>query len=123
MPELSGAMQSDMHTQWLERDIARYQTQWHYRLALPASCMVYVIFAIPLSLYVTRRAYGGTMALTIILAIHMVLLSSVALALGESGNMAPALSAWSPVMVFACIGCWLMWRRSSGRALWPLFGR
>ncbi len=122
MPDLSGAMKSDMHSQWLERDLARYQTQWHYRLALPASCMVYVIFALPLSLFVTRRAHGGTMALTIILAIHLVLLSSVALALGESGNMAPAIAAWSPVMLFALIGGWLMWRRSSGRALWPLFG-
>ncbi|MFM2170401.1 MAG: hypothetical protein RI957_630 [Verrucomicrobiota bacterium] len=120
MPDLRGAMHADMHTQWLERDLARYQTQWHYRLALPASCLVYVMFALPLSLFVTRSSHGGTMALTIILAIHMVLLTSVALALGESGNMPPALAAWSPIAVFAALGIWLMRRRSAGRALWPL---
>lgn len=122
MPDLSGAMNADMQAKWLQRDFVRYQTQWHYRLALPVSCFVYVMFALPLSLYVTRRAHGAAIAITIILAIHLVLLTSVALALGESGNISPAVAAWSPIVLFAALGGWLMRRRSSGRALWPLLG-
>jgi len=122
MPDLSGMMHSDLSAQWLERDLARYATQWHYRLALPMTCLVYVVFALPLSLFVTRRAHGGTMALTILLAILLVLLSSVALALGEAGNVPPLWAAWTPVVFFTVVGCWLMGRRASGRALWPLFG-
>lgn len=122
MPDLSGMIHSDLSAQWLERDLARYATQWHYRLALPMTCLVYVCFALPLSLFVTRRPHGGTMAFTIMLAIGMVLLSSVALALGEAGNVPPLWAAWLPVVLFLIVGCWLMRRRSSGRALWPLIG-
>jgi lipopolysaccharide export LptBFGC system permease protein LptF len=62
------------------------------------------------------------MAMTIIFAIHLVLFTSVALALGESGNLSPQLAAWLPIGFFALLGCWLMQRRVAGRALWPLFG-
>lgn len=122
VPDLSGMMRSDLSAQWLEMDISRYATQWHYRFALPMTCLVYVMFAIPLSLFVTRRAHGGSIAVTIILAIHLVLFTSVALALGESGNLSPLLAAWAPVSLFAIFGFWLMKRRVEGRALWPLFG-
>lgn len=122
MPDLSGMMHAEVKAEWLKQDSARYATQWQYRMALPATCLVYVMFAVPLSLFVTRRAHGGTMALTIVLAIHLVLFTSVALALGESGNLSPVAAAWSPVAFFGLLGCWLMKRRMAGRALWPLFG-
>lgn len=121
VPDLSGMMRTDMSAEWLELDRSRYATQWHYRFALPMTCLVYVMFAIPLSLFVTRRAHGGSIAVTIILAIHLVLFTSVALALGESGNLSPMLAAWLPVILFALLGYWLMKRRVDGRALWPLF--
>jgi lipopolysaccharide export system permease protein len=122
MPDLSGMIHTEVKAEWLKQDSARYATQWHYRMALPSTCLVYVMFAVPLSLFVTRRAHGGTMALTIVMAIHLVLFTSVALALGESGNLSPALAAWVPVALFGLLGCWLMKRRMAGRALWPLFG-
>ncbi len=122
MPDISGMMRAEVNAEWLRQDSSRYATQWYYRMALPTTCLVYVMFAVPLSLFVTRRAHGGTMALTIVLAIHLVLFTSVALALGESGNMSPFLAASLPVVVFASLGGWLMKRRMSGRALWPLFG-
>ena len=111
-----------MSAQWLDRDLARYKTQWHYRVALPFTCLMYAAFALPLSIFVTRRPHGATMAVTIILAIASVLLSSVSLALGESGNISPLLAAWTPIALFVFLGIWLMRRRARGRALWPLFG-
>jgi lipopolysaccharide export system permease protein len=83
---------------------------------------MYAAFALPLSMFVTRRPHGATMAVTIVLAILSVLLSSVSLALGESGNIAPFLAAWLPIVLFAALGVWLMRRRVRGRALWPIIG-
>jgi lipopolysaccharide export system permease protein len=122
VPDLTSMRRSDMSEAGMEEDYSRYTTQWHYRFSLPMTCLVYVMFAVPMSLFVTRRAHGGSMAMTIIFAIHLVLFTSVALALGESGNLSPQLAAWLPIGLFALLGCWLMQRRVAGRALWPLFG-
>jgi lipopolysaccharide export system permease protein len=122
VPDLSGIQGTISGAEWQSQDVARYSTQWHYRFSLPLTCLVYVMFAVPMTLYVTRRASGAAMAVTIILAIQLVLFSTVALALGESGNLSPKLAAWGPVVFFALLGMWLMNRRSSGRPLWPIVG-
>ncbi len=122
VPDLSGMQGQLSSAEWQSQDVARYSTQWHYRFSLPLTCLVYVMFAVPMTLYVTRRASGAAMAVTIILAIQLVLLSTVALAMGESGNLSPKAAAWGPVLCFAVLGIWLMRRRSSGRPLWPLLG-
>ena len=122
VPDLMDLMRSDMSAEWQGRDPVRYATQWHYRWAQPLSCLVYVILAVPLSLFVTRRASGGGLAVAIGLAILMVVMTTVLLALGESNNMSPALAVWSPVALFSVVGVCLMKRRISGRPLWPLFG-
>lgn len=111
MPDLSGMMLREPSEPWLQRDYARYATQWHYRMALPVSCLLYVMIAIPFCFYVTRRPRGGAMAITMIVTILHVLISSVALALGESGNMTPMLAAWLPVAFFAFFGAWMMRQR------------
>jgi lipopolysaccharide export LptBFGC system permease protein LptF len=122
VPDLSGMQGQLSSAEWQSQDVARYATQWHYRFSLPLTCLVYAMFAVPMTLYVTRRASGAAMAITIILAIQLVLLSTVALAMGESGNLSPKAAAWGPVLCFAVLGIWLMRRRSSGRPLWPLLG-
>jgi LPS export ABC transporter permease LptG len=111
MPDLSGMMLREPSEPWLQRDYSRYATQWHYRMALPVSCLLYVMIAIPFCFYVTRRPRGGAMAITMIVTILHVLISSVALALGESGNMTPMLAAWLPVALFAIFGAWMMRQR------------
>jgi lipopolysaccharide export system permease protein len=111
MPDLSGMMLREPSEPWLQRDYSRYATQWHYRMALPVSCLLYVMIAIPFCFYVTRRPRGGAMAITMIVTILHVLISSVALALGEAGNMTPMLAAWLPVVLFAIFGVWMMRQR------------
>ena len=122
VPDLMDLIRSDMSAEWQGRDPARYATQLHYRWAQSLSCLVYVILAVPLSLYVTRRASGSGLAVAIGLAILMVVVTTVLLALGESNNMSPVLAVWSPVAIFSLVGICLMKRRISGRPLWPPFG-
>jgi LPS export ABC transporter permease LptG len=122
LPDLTSMLRSVPGGDWMEGDYPRYATQWHYRLALPVTCLMYGLFAVPMALFVTRRAHGGSVAGIILLAIVSVLFSSVGLALGESGHVSPMLAAWSPVCFFALLGIWMMCRRCAGRPLWPVFG-
>jgi LPS export ABC transporter permease LptG len=111
MPDLSGMMRQDSSEPWLLRDYSRYATQWHYRMAMPASCLLYVMIAIPFCYYVTRRPRGGAIAITMIVAILHVLISSVSLALGESGHVEPVMAAWMPVGCFALVSSVIMRQR------------
>lgn len=95
-----------------------YLTQWHYRLALPFSCLVTVLLATPLGIHFSRRGSGGGVFLAVALSAMMLLVSSISLALGEAGILRPVLAAWLPNISFALIGFYLFRRRISGRPIY-----
>lgn len=95
-----------------------YLTHWHYRWALPFACLVTVLLAAPLSIHFSRRGSGGGVFLAIVLSALMLLSSNVALALGESGLVKPALAAWLPNLLFGSVGIYLFHRRLSGRPIY-----
>jgi LPS export ABC transporter permease LptG len=100
-----------------------YLTHWHYRWALPFACLVTVLLAAPLSIHFSRRGPGGGVFLAIVLSALMLLSSNVALALGESGLVTPALAAWLPNLIFGLIGIYLFHRRLSGRPIYESLRR
>lgn len=97
---------------------APYLTHWHYRWSLPCACLITVFLAAPLSIHFSRRGAGGGIFLAIVLSALMLLASNIALAIGESGLLAPALSAWLPNLAFGSIGLYLFQRRLSGRPIY-----
>jgi LPS export ABC transporter permease LptG len=99
-------------------DPAPYRTQWHYRWALPLGCLVTVLLATPLGIHFSRRGAGGGMFLAVILSGLMLLLTSISVALGESGTFMPAHAAWLPDLIFALLGFYLFHRRISGQPIY-----
>lgn len=98
-------------------DAAPYLTQWHYRWALPFSCLVTVLLATPLGIHFSRRAPVGGIFLAIALSALMLLFTTISLAFGEAGTLRPALAAWLPNLAFALIGLYFFHRRISGQPL------
>lgn len=97
---------------------AAYLTQWHYRWALPFTCLVTVLLATPLSIHFSRRGPGGGVFLAVVLSALLLVLSSVTLALGESATINPVLAAWLPNIVFTLVGLYLYQRRIAGRPIY-----
>lgn len=97
---------------------APYLTQWHYRWALPFSCLVTVLLATPLAIHFSRRGPGGGIFLAVVLSALMLLLSSIVLAVGEAGIMSPVIAAWLPNAVFALLAVYLYHRRIAGRPIY-----
>jgi lipopolysaccharide export system permease protein len=95
-----------------------YLTQWHYRWALPFTCLVTVLLATPLGIHFSRRGAGGGVFLAVALSALMMLLGSISLALGESGIIQPMLAAWLPNITFTLVGFYLFHRRISGRPIY-----
>jgi LPS export ABC transporter permease LptG len=99
-------------------DPAPYLTQWHYRWALPFTCIVTVLLATPLAIHFSRRGAGGGVFLAVVLSALMLLVSSIILAFGEAGTLPPAAAAWLPNLAFTILGLYLFRRRITGRPIY-----
>lgn len=104
-------------------DPAPYQTQWHYRWALPFTCLVTVLLATPLAVHFARRGPGGGVFLAVVLSALMLLFSSISLALGEAGIIRPLHAAWAPNLAFALLGLYLFRRRITGQPIYLVLRR
>jgi LPS export ABC transporter permease LptG len=102
---------------------APYLTQWHYRWALPFSCLVTVLLATPLAIHFSRRGPGGGIFLAVVLSALMLLLSSIILAFGEAGIIHPVAAAWMPNTAFALLAIYLYHRRITGRPIYHILRR
>ncbi len=99
-------------------DSAPYLSQWHYRWALPFTCLITVLLATPLGIHFSRRGPGAGIFLAVVLSAVMLLVSNVILALGEAGTLHPALAAWLPNILFGLIGGYLFRLRITGRPIY-----
>lgn len=122
IPDLNSWLQSNERIGYFA-DPAPYLTQWHYRWALPLGCLVTVLLATPLGVHFSRRGAGGGVFLAVFLSGLMLLLTSISVALGESGTLHPAHAAWLPNVIFALLGIYLFHRRVSGQPIYLVLRR
>ena len=104
-------------------DASPYLTQWHYRWALPFTCLVTVLLATPFAIHFSRRGSGGGVFIAVVLSALMLLFSNISLAMGEAGALRPVFAAWLPNVIFGLLGVYLFHRRLSGRPIYRAFMR
>ena len=100
-------------------DPAPYRTQWHYRWALPLGCSGHAC-CWPRRWASTFRgvARAAECSSQCILSGLMLLLTSISVALGESGRLCPAHAAWLPNFDFCASRVYLFHRRISGQPIY-----
>jgi lipopolysaccharide export system permease protein len=83
-------------------------TKLHGRFAGPCTCLVVVLIAVPFAAASGRRnVFVGVAASLLIFFVYFVL-QQFGFAVGEAGRVVPWLAAWSPNLVFATAGFWMM---------------
>jgi lipopolysaccharide export system permease protein len=120
IPELNSWLISPLAKQ-MTANLPAYLTHWHYRWALPISCLVTVLLAVPLSIHFSRRGGGSGIFLAVVLSVMMLFISTITLALGESGSLLPMVAAWLPNILFSGLGLYLYHRRITGRPIYQTF--
>jgi lipopolysaccharide export LptBFGC system permease protein LptF len=95
--------------------LAPFRTHLHYRLALPWTCLVVVCIAAPLGIGYSRRGVLSSVASAVFLVFSMNFLVHLFLALGEGDRVSPWAAAWTPNLLFAAIGLYLLYLRASNR--------
>jgi LPS export ABC transporter permease LptG len=122
IPDLNSWLQTNAGNETMFSP-APYLTQWHYRWAQPAICLVTVLLAAPLGIHFSRRGSTGGVAVAVLLCGGLMFLTNISLSLGEAGYLPPALAAWLPNLVFALIGLYLFHRRIAGRPIYQTLRR
>ncbi|ACH40400.1 lipopolysaccharide ABC transporter, membrane protein LptF [Citrifermentans bemidjiense Bem] len=103
-----------------QKEIISRDLEYHSRLALPFSCFVFTLLAIPLGIQNRRsgKAAGFSLSIGVILLYYVTL--SAFDTLGERGTLPPLLAGWSPNLIFLLAGAYLFKKTSDEERL-PIF--
>lgn len=121
IPDLNSWLLTNRDVQWADK--LPYLTHRHSRWAQPFICLVTVLIAAPLGIVFSRRGASGGIALAVFLCGGMLFLSTVALALGESGYLPPLVAAWLTNVSFGLVALILFHRRMTGQPIYQTIRR
>ncbi len=91
-------------------DVKKLQVDLAVKLALPAACLVIVLFGAPLAMSNPRAGAAMGVAISLGTTILYLLLINLSKAIGATGVVDPTLSAWIPNGIFLVLGLWLFAR-------------
>jgi lipopolysaccharide export system permease protein len=95
------------HPQLKPNEAAWIYTHLHGRLAMPWTCLVVVLIALPFGAPSGRRNAFVGVASSIFIVLAFLVLTRVGLALGTGGHLPPWVAGWLPNIVFSTAGLWL----------------
>jgi lipopolysaccharide export system permease protein len=100
----------DSHPNLSEETVARYQVDFHYRLAMPWTCLVVALLGIPFGTETGRKGalMGVTLSISMFFALYVAI--NFGMALGKNGMIPPWVAGWGPNIMFLTIGCVLVYR-------------
>lgn len=95
-------------------DAKRYLLELHNRFALPASCLVLMLMAVPLGADSRRGGKSAGIVLTILLAFVYYFLSATGTALGHQSKLPAFIAVWTANLIFGGMGIFLLWQMTTG---------
>ena len=99
------------------KELLSMQLEYHSRLALPFSCFVFTLLAMPLGIQNRRSGKAAGFSISIgILLLYYVALSAFK-ALGERMILPPPLACWAPNLVFLVLAVYLFYKTAAEEPL------
>jgi len=91
-------------------DVVRLKVQLQRKLAVPVVTLVMAVLAIPFSLTAGKRGAVTGIAVAVGIAGVYEVVSRLFESMGNLSQLPPALAAWSPDLIFAMLGAYLILR-------------
>jgi lipopolysaccharide export system permease protein len=99
------------------KQVLAMRLEFHSRLALPFSCFVFTLLAMPLGIQNRRSGKAAGFSLSIgILLLYYIALSTFK-TLGEKAILSPALSCWAHNLIFLALALYLFKKTASEQPL------
>ena len=89
-------------------DVVRLKVQLQRKLAVPVVTLVMAVLAIPFSLSAGKRGAVTGIAVAVGIAGVYEVVSRLFESMGNLSQLPPALAAWSPDLIFAMLGAYLI---------------
>jgi len=89
-------------------DVVRLRVQLQKKLAFPIITLVMAVLAIPFSLSAGRRGAIAGVAVAVGIAVVYWTVAGLFEAMGNINQLPPVLAAWSPDLIFALVGGYLV---------------
>ncbi len=93
-----------------DHDLRQYQLQLHLKIAVPLASLVFAFVGAPLGIQSHRSATSIGFGLSVIIIFIYYIMLTFGSALGQSGQLPPALAAWLQNIILGVAGLILIWR-------------
>jgi LPS export ABC transporter permease LptF/LPS export ABC transporter permease LptG len=89
-------------------DVVRLRVQLNKKLSFPLITLIMAVLAVPFSLTAAKKGAITGVAVAVGIAVVYTVVSRLFEAMGDLSQLPPALAAWSPDLIFALVGAYLI---------------
>ena len=89
-------------------DVVRLRVQLNKKLSFPLITLIMAVLAVPFSLSAAKKGAITGVAVAVGIAVVYTVVSRLFEAMGDISQLPPALAAWSPDLIFALVGAYLI---------------
>jgi len=89
-------------------DVVRLRVQLNKKLSFPMITLIMAVLAVPFSLSSAKKGAITGVAVAVGIAVVYTVVSRLFEAMGDLSQLPPALAAWSPDLIFALVGAYLI---------------
>jgi LPS export ABC transporter permease LptG len=89
-------------------DVVRLRVQLNKKLSFPLITLIMAVLAVPFSLTAAKKGAITGVAAAVGIAVVYTVVSRLFEAMGDLSQLPPALAAWSPDLIFALVGAYLI---------------
>ena len=93
------------------QDLRAVEVVYHNKMAVPAACVVFSLFAPVIALYFARGgAFMGVLVAIIVVFLYYNIWILTSQVLSKGWILPPVVGAWLPNVLFTLVGVYLLWR-------------
>jgi LPS export ABC transporter permease LptF/LPS export ABC transporter permease LptG len=89
-------------------DVVRLRVQLNRKLSYPLITLIMAVLAVPFSMSAAKKGAITGVAVAVGIAVVYTVVSRLFEAMGDISQLPPALAAWSPDLIFALVGAYLI---------------
>ena len=109
---------TQMHT--IDNNLRRHQTDWHKKITLSLSCLIFFFIGAPLGAIIRKGGLGLPVVISVIIFVLYYIIDSGATRVSKSGEMNITLGVWMSSLVLAPIGAFFTYKSNKDSVVFNL---